>query len=144
MSMSNFRWPLWEKYSSNQKALKYSSWGTLMNISNYRRYIRYSKFIAREVFTLQCPTLQVTHREFFLKSTRNKILFTNFRLIWIQTASVRFQINRKMVNTIWCRVHLIWFQEDFLAWRDARASMKTIQENLSLRIVTSEKVLLYM
>ena len=39
-----------------------------------------------------------------IKSTRNQIVFTIFRLIWIQ-------MNRKMVNTIWFRFDLIRFRK---------------------------------
>ena len=42
-----------------------------------------------------------THRN-VIKSTWNQIVFTIFRLIWIE-------INRKMVNTIWFQVDLIRF-----------------------------------
>ena len=50
------------------------------------------------------------------KLNRNQIVIINFRLIWNQTdASVWFQINRKMVNTIWFRFDLIRFWKDFSA-----------------------------
>ena len=53
----------------------------------------------------------------FIKSNRGQIAFTIFRLIWNQTdVSVWFQINRKMVNTIWFRFDLIRFGKDFSVW----------------------------
>ena len=50
-----------------------------------------------------------------IKSNRNKIVYTIFRLIWNQTDTVRllFQINRCMVNTIWFQVDLIRFRKNF-------------------------------
>ena len=48
-----------------------------------------------------------------LKSNRNRIVFTFFQLIWNSkwTVSVWFQINRKIVNTIWFRFDLIRFRK---------------------------------
>ena len=50
-----------------------------------------------------------------IKLNRNKIIFTIYLLIWNQTDTVRllFQINRKMVNTIWFPFDLIRFRKDF-------------------------------
>ena len=48
------------------------------------------------------------------KSTRNQIIFTSFRLIGTKRTFVWFQINRKMINTIWFRVDLlIRFRKSF-------------------------------
>ena len=45
-----------------------------------------------------------------IKSTWNQIVFTIFQLIWNQTDTfVCFQINWKMVNTIWFQIDLIRF-----------------------------------
>ena len=49
----------------------------------------------------------------FIKSNRNQIVFTIFRLNWNSKRSVRFKINQKMVNTIWFRFDLIKFRNDF-------------------------------
>ena len=47
-------------------------------------------------------------------SYRNQIVFTIFRLIWNQTdVRLLFQINQKMVDTIWFRVDLIKFRKYF-------------------------------
>ena len=49
-----------------------------------------------------------------IKSTRNQIVFTMHRLIWnSKRTSVWFQLNRKMVNTIWFRFDLIIFRKNF-------------------------------
>ena len=46
-----------------------------------------------------------------IKLNRNQIVFTLFRLIWIQT-EVRLDPNQ-LVNAIWIRVDLIRFRKDF-------------------------------
>ena len=50
-----------------------------------------------------------------IKSNRNQIIFTMHRLIWNTNGHVRllFQINRRMVNTIWVRFDLIRFGKYF-------------------------------
>ena len=58
-----------------------------------------------------------THKYFpdLLKSNRNQVVFTIFRVIWNQTDRIRllFQINPKMVNTILFRFDFIRFQKKF-------------------------------
>ena len=62
------------------------------------------------------PSAIHTEKSFrnIIKSNRNQIVFTIFWLIWNQTeVRLLFQINRKMVNTIWFRVDLIRFRKNF-------------------------------
>ena len=62
-----------------------------------------------------CRYLVHTEKSFqnLIKSNRNQIVFTLFRLIWNQTDVHLISINRKMVNTIWFRVDLIRFLKNF-------------------------------
>ena len=59
-----------------------------------------------------------THKYFpdLLKSNRNQVVFTIFRVIWNQTDRIRllFQINPKMVNTILFRFDFIRFRKNSL------------------------------
>ena len=63
--------------------------------------------------------MQSCSREIFrslIESNWNQIICTIFRLIWNSKRTqcvLFFQINRKMVNTIWYRFHLIRFRKDF-------------------------------
>ena len=60
---------------------------------------------------------QRKHKRYLNKSNRIHIVFTIFQLIWNQTYVHLFQINRKMVNTIWFRFDLIRFRKHFPALR---------------------------
>ena len=51
-----------------------------------------------------------------IKSNRNQIVFTIFRLIW----NSKRTINRCMVNTIWFRFHLIRLRKDFSVCADKK------------------------
>ena len=63
------------------------------------------------------PHTEKTFRN-LIKLTRNQIVFTIFRLIWHQTdVCLVFQINRKMVNTIWFLFNLIRFRKVFSVCR---------------------------
>ena len=75
-----------------------------------------------------CTPVCCTHREFFfnlVKSTRNQIVFTIFRIIWIQT-KVRLDLNENPFgskqsengnyNLIW--VHLPRLKKYFSVWTD--------------------------
>ena len=67
-----------------------------------------------------CPIKVDTEKSFrnLIISTRHQILFTIFRLNWIQ-------INQKMVNTIWFRIDLITFRKYF--------SVCTLSEIMSVK-----------
>ena len=72
------------------------------------------------IFVNRFSTNAYTEKSFWnlINSIRNQIVFTIFRLIWIQTdVSVWIQINRWMVNTIWFRVDSIRFRKDFSVCR---------------------------
>ena len=63
---------------------------------------------------MQMPALQLCRQKYFrilIKSNRNQIVFTIFRLIWNskRTRPFVFQINRNMVNTIGFLFDLIRF-----------------------------------
>ena len=70
---------------------------------------------------LQTPLVTysfVVHTEIYFRNpielTLNQIVFVIFRFIWIQIdVRLLFQINRKMVNTIWFWVDLIGFRKYF-------------------------------
>ena len=63
----------------------------------------------------------------FIRSNRNQIVFTTFRLILNQTD----QINRKKVNTIWDRFDLIIPRKDFSVCRHNHASKSSISKILA-------------
>ena len=68
----------------------------------------------RRSIIIQKNTSHIHADKFFwniIKSNSNQIVFTIFRLIWIQADSVWFQINRKLVNTIWFRFDSTKFRE---------------------------------
>ena len=71
-------------------------------------------------FESNCNQHTEKYFQSLIKSNRNQIVFTMHRLIWKQTDTVRllFQINRKMVNTIWFRFDLIGFRKYFSVCRN--------------------------
>ena len=80
-----------------------------------------------ESFSLHMQATANTEKSFrnLIKSDRNQIVFTIFRMIWNQTA-VRtwFQINRKRVNTIRFRFDLIRFRKYFSVCSSEQAKKK--------------------
>ena len=84
-------------------------------------YLFILSFIYHLFIYLVCRSLEPatpnTGKSFrnLIKSNRNQIVFTIFRLIWNTKRTCPFvlQFNRKMVNTIWFRFDLIRFRKDF-------------------------------
>ena len=84
-------------------------------------YLFILSFIYHLFIYLVCRSLEPatpnTGKSFrnLIKSNRNQIVFTIFRLIWNtkRTCPFVFQINWKMVNTIWFRFYWTRFRKHF-------------------------------
>ena len=87
---------------------------TNLNRLIQRRVFEWKKKQNQNNKQIQCLSHKEKSFRNLVKSNRNQIVFTIFRLIWNQTdVRLLFQINRKMVNTIWYRFHLIRFRKKF-------------------------------
>ena len=93
-------------YGRDSQEASGGSWfqGGSWNICRWRGHVsRHHGGAVEGPFLLLSTYAQRNFFKIFLNQTRNQIVFTIIRLIWIQTHNIRllFQINRKMVNTIW-------------------------------------------
>ena len=81
----------------------YSMVTKIKYLANYRT----SSLVVNELF-LRCCLIKIR-----VKSYNDGIIHKKSKKIWTKRTFIWFQINRKMVNTIWFRVDLIIFRKYF-------------------------------